>query len=65
MFLRLPIGFDWLGSLWIVLILLYWALMTPQYVNVGVAWFVGFILDIVYKVTIGEHALVLLLSYFL
>ncbi len=64
MLLRLPLGFAWLGPLWLVLLLFYWVLMAPQYVNVGVAWSVGFVLDIVYNVTIGEHALALVLVVF-
>jgi rod shape-determining protein MreD len=64
MLLRLPFGFAWLGPLWLVLLLFYWVLMAPQYVNVGVAWLVGFVLDIVYNVTIGEHALALILAVF-
>lgn len=64
MLLRLPIGFDWLQPLWLVLILLYWVLMTPQYVNVGVAMLMGFVFDIVYNTAIGEHALALIAIVF-
>lgn len=65
MFLPLPSGFNWLGPLWLVLILLYWVLMMPQYVNVGIAWGVGIFTDIVYNGIIGEHALGLVLIVFL
>ena len=64
MLLRLPAGFDLTQPLWLVLILLYWALMTPQYVNVGVAMLMGFVFDIVYNTAIGEHALALIAIVF-
>lgn len=66
MFLQLPFGLNWLGSLWIVLILLYWVLMMPQYINVGIACVIGIFLDVIYNVTIGEHALSLIfVAYFM
>ncbi len=60
MLLRLPTGLDWLGPLWLVLILLCWVLKVPQYVNVGTACLVGLILDVVYNVAIGGHSLALI-----
>ncbi|MBU0744798.1 MAG: rod shape-determining protein MreD, partial [Gammaproteobacteria bacterium] len=64
MFLQLPLGLNWLGSLWVVLILLYWALMMPQYINVGAATCIGIFLDIVYNTTIGTHSLGLVFVVF-
>ena len=66
MFLQLPARLEWLSPPWIVLVLLYWALMAPQYVNVGIACLIGFYLDIIYNVPIGENALMLvLMTYFI
>ena len=64
MFAHLPFGFDRMGSLWVVLILLYWVLMMPQYIGIGIAWFVGICLDITYNVPLGEHAIGLVLITF-
>ncbi|MDR1057854.1 MAG: rod shape-determining protein MreD [Coxiellaceae bacterium] len=61
MFLQLPTGLHWVSPLWLVLIVLYWVFMMPQYVNVGVAWVFGIIIDAIYNVTLGTHALGLVL----
>lgn len=65
MFLPLPYTISWLNSFWLVLLLLYWCLMLPQYINVGIAWFVGIFLDMVYGVPVGAHALALVLIAFI
>ena len=65
LFLRTPPNIDWLQPLWIILVLLYWILMRPQYVSIGVAWSVGIFLDILYNTPIGENALALVLIAFL
>jgi len=64
-FLPLPYQLHWLNTLWIVLILLYWVLMKPQDVNLGYAWLVGIFIDMIYNVTIGLHALGLVIVVFL
>lgn len=64
MFLQPSIRFGFLYVPWLVLILFYWVLMLPQYVNIGVAWLVGFFLDIVYNVPIGENILALVLMVY-
>ncbi|HBC72084.1 MAG TPA: rod shape-determining protein MreD, partial [Coxiellaceae bacterium] len=53
LFLQLPTWFEWLYPPLIVLVLLYWALTMPQYVNVGSALVVGIFLDILYNAPIG------------
>ncbi len=62
--LRLPMGFVSLGPFWLVLILLYWVLTAPQYINVGAALVIGFVLDIVYNTAFGEHAMALVAAVF-
>lgn len=61
MFLHYPAWFDWLSPPWIVLLLLYWALMLPRYVNVGFAWLSGCFLDLGSNTILGEHALALVI----
>lgn len=42
---------------WTVLVLLYWVLALPERVNIGSAWFVGLLLDILLGSPLGAHAL--------
>lgn len=42
---------------WTLLVLLYWTIALPHRVNVGVAWFCGFLLDILLGTVLGVHAL--------
>ena len=67
MFLRLPVWVaTWLYPQWLILIALYWVWVMPQRVNVGVAWLMGILLDILYNVPVGEHALALVIAaYFM
>lgn len=64
-FLQLSLNVSWLHPLWMVLVLFYWALMIPQYVNVGIAFIIGIILDLIHGAYIGEHGLALVLVVFL
>jgi rod shape-determining protein MreD len=66
MLLHLPNWVKWIYPEWLVVVTLYWAFTMPYRVNVGIAWLVGFLLDILYNAPIGEHALALILAvYFL
>lgn len=47
----------WLRPAWVLMVLIYWAMMTPYYVSVGVAWLTGLIVDLLYGTLLGEHAL--------
>ncbi|GAC34121.1 rod shape-determining protein MreD [Paraglaciecola polaris] len=49
---------------WVFLVLGYWALALPERVNVGVACFVGLILDILLGTSIGVHSFAMSLSVF-
>ena len=49
----------WLRPAWVLMILIYWAMMEPERVNVGVAWIVGIFLDVLEGTLLGEHALAL------
>lgn len=65
-FLHLPNWAKWIYPEWLVVVVFYWAFAMPYRVNVGVAWLVGFLLDIVYNAPIGENALALVLAaYFI
>ncbi|MFQ3235726.1 MAG: rod shape-determining protein MreD [Paraglaciecola sp.] len=49
---------------WVFLVLGYWALALPARVNVGVAFFVGLILDILLGTIIGVHSFAMSLSIY-
>lgn len=55
--LPMPEWTAWLRPAWVLMVLMYWAIMTPNRVGVGVAWAVGLLLDLLYGTLLGEHAL--------
>jgi rod shape-determining protein MreD len=57
--LPMPEWTVWLRPAWVLLVLTYWAMTMPQHVNVGTAWIVGIILDVLNGTLLGEHALAL------
>lgn len=65
-FMPLPKKLVWLEVPWLVLVLCYFALFAPHYINVGSSFLVGFFLDIIYDVPLGMHALILVvMTYFI
>ncbi len=57
--LPMPAWAIWLRPAWILMVLVYWAMVTPEQVNVGIAWIVGIFLDVAQGTLLGEHALAL------
>lgn len=49
---------------WLALVLIYWTLALPHKVNIGTAWILGFILDILLGTVLGVHALAMALVIF-
>jgi len=41
----------------VALVLLYWCIHAPRYVGVGIAWFVGLLMDVGDATYFGQHAL--------
>jgi rod shape-determining protein MreD len=63
--LPMPEWTVWLRPAWVMMVLIYWVMMMPQHVNVGTAWTVGIILDVLNGTLLGEHALALVVvTYF-
>ena len=61
-----PAGFQGFKPAWLVLILLYWVLAVPRKVNIGCAFTLGLVWDLVLGSTLGIHALVLsVFTYFI
>jgi rod shape-determining protein MreD len=44
---------------WVVLILIYWAMMLPRRWSVGSAWLIGIFVDVSQGTMLGQHALAL------
>src|SRR4029077_2915539 len=42
---------------WVLMVLIYWAMMTPYRISVGFAWVLGIIVDLLNGTVLGEHAL--------
>jgi len=42
---------------WITLVVIYWCLALPARVNIGVAWIMGLIVDVLTGTLLGQHAL--------
>jgi len=64
----LPLGYKaiWFRPSFTLLVLFYWVLNVPQRVNVGVAFTIGILFDLLSGTLLGEHALVfVLLTYLL
>jgi rod shape-determining protein MreD len=55
--LPMPDWTIWLRPAWILMILIYWAMIMPYQVNVGVAWLTGLLVDLLNDTLLGEHAL--------
>ncbi len=49
---------------WVVLALVYWAMMLPRTWSVGSAWIVGLVLDVAQGTLLGQHALALCVVVF-
>ncbi len=49
---------------WVSLVLIYWCLALPERINVGVAWCVGLLIDILMDTLLGQHAFTLVLIAF-
>ena len=50
---------------WYTLVLIYWALATPQRVGVGIGWLTGIGIDVIKGTLLGQHALALSLIGFI
>lgn len=55
--LPMPEWTIWLRPAWVLMVLIFWIMVTPYRINVGVAWLIGIFLDVLHGTLIGEHAL--------
>ena len=57
--LPIPAWAVWLRPAWVLMVLIYWTMTVPYRVNIGVAFIVGLIMDLLTGTLLGEHALAL------
>ncbi|HTM62948.1 MAG TPA: rod shape-determining protein MreD [Gammaproteobacteria bacterium] len=63
--LPMPEWSMWARPAWVLLILIYWTMMSPSLVNVGLAWVMGLFMDVLTGSLLGEHALALTIVIYL
>jgi len=59
---------DWADSFrpdWIVLTLIFWAMMLPHTWGIGWAWIIGIFVDVAHGTLLGQHALALCFVVFI
>ncbi|GAC13774.1 rod shape-determining protein MreD [Aliiglaciecola lipolytica] len=61
----MPLTVDQFRPDWVLLVLSYWALALPTRVNVGVAFIVGLVLDILMGTSLGVHSFALCINIFI
>jgi len=54
--LPMPEWAIWLRPAWVLMTLIYWSIIVPDQINVGTAWIVGILLDVLGGTLLGEHA---------
>lgn len=63
--LPMPAWAVWARPAWVLMVLIFWTLVTPSRVNVGIAWSLGLLMDILLGTMLGEHALALTIVVYL
>ena len=49
---------------WVTLVVIYWCLALPSRVNIGIAWIMGLIVDVLTGTLLGQHALAMAIVAF-
>lgn len=63
--LPMPESMIWFRPAWVLMVLIFWTIMSPLRVNMGTAFITGLFLDLLTSTLLGEHALALtLVIYF-
>ncbi|MFD1383917.1 rod shape-determining protein MreD [Rhodanobacter aciditrophus] len=63
--LTFPAEFIWFRPEWALLVVLYWVIALPLRVGVGVAWFLGLLVDLLQGGVMGQHSLTYVLITFM
>ncbi len=63
--LPLPSWAQWYRPHWLLLVVLYWVMTTPNQIGIMTAWLIGLLLDTNQGTVLGEHALAFAITAFL
>ena len=63
--LPLPLWAAWLRPHWVLAITIFWLLTASHRVGIGVAWFIGFFMDILTGTLLGEQALIFTITAYI
>lgn len=63
--LPLPTWAVWFRPAWVLMIVIFWVMIVPSRVNLGIAWVSGLILDALTGTALGMHALAFTVIAFL
>lgn len=55
--LPVPEWLGWVRPVWVLMVLIYWIAELPYYINIGLAWVIGIVMDVLNGSMLGEHAL--------
>ena len=50
---------------WLMLVIIYWVLVLPEAVGVGISWFVGLLFDVMQGALLGQYALAMMVIAYL
>ncbi len=62
--LPMPEWTVWFRPAWVLMALIYWSMMLPDRINIGVAWMAGLALDVLNGTLLGEHALAMTITIY-
>ena len=60
--LPMPDWTIWLRPAWVLMVLIYWIMILPHRINLGMAFIMGILLDVLNGTLLGEHALAMTLA---
>ncbi len=63
--LPMPEVLRWWQPAWVLCVLIYWTLVSPDSISLPLAWCLGVLLDVFLGTLLGLHALIFSLSIFL
>ncbi|MCH9643631.1 MAG: rod shape-determining protein MreD [Gammaproteobacteria bacterium] len=56
--LPLPAWIVWARPQWTFLVVLFWCVSSPNQSRIAMAWFVGFVMDLLTGTVLGQHAFI-------
>ena len=65
MIIPLPNWADAFRPAWVAMVLIYWCIALPSRVNIGLAWLIGLLVDIMVATLLGQHAIAFAVIAFL